>query len=76
MVVAGVVIQTLPDRAGAVAERLGSVPGLQVRGDDGDSRIAAVWRGASGEDLEEMGEALVEMDREVLGLFPTFAGEE
>lgn len=75
MVVAGVVIETRPGRAAAVASRLGTLPGLEVRGDDGDRRIAAVWSGESGEVLEEMAEALLADDGEVLGVLPTFAGE-
>lgn len=75
MIVAGVVIETQPGRAGAVAARLGAVPGLDLQGDDGDRRLAGVWRGPSGEALEEMAEALVAGDEEILGIFPTFAGE-
>ena len=76
MVIAGVVIRTLPGRAPAVAERLESVPGLTVHGNDDDGRIAAVWRADSGEALEEAGEALVELDEEVLGVYPSFVGDE
>lgn len=75
MVIAGVVIRTLPGRAPAVAGRLVSVPGLNVLKDDGDARIAGVWRAESGEALEAAGEALVELDEEILGVYPTFAGD-
>lgn len=75
MIVAGVVIETQPGRAAAVAARLGDVPGLEVRGDDGDRRLAGVWSARSGEALEELAEALVAGDEEILGVFPTFAGE-
>lgn len=76
MVVSGVVIHTLPGRAPAVAERLAAVPGLAVQGDDGDGRVAAVWRAASGDELESRGEALVAGDADVLGVFPTFAADD
>jgi len=72
-VIAGVVIQTAPAAARWVATRLAAVPGLQIHGDDGDSRIAAVWSGEDGATLEELGEALIAGDEQVLGVFPTFA---
>ncbi|MCP4655406.1 MAG: chaperone NapD [bacterium] len=76
MIVAGVVIQTIPQQAAAVVERLVTVPGLDVLDHDGDNRIAAVWTGESGETLEALGEELVASDEAVLGIYPTFAGEE
>lgn len=76
MVIAGVVIQTLPGRVEAVGRRLAAVPGLHPRGDDGDARIAATWRAASGEELEERAETLVAGDEDVLGVYTTFAAEE
>ncbi len=76
MVIAGVVIRTLPGRAPTVAERLESVPGLTVHGNDRDGRIAAVWRAASGEALEAAGESLVDLDEEILGVYPSFVGDE
>ena len=75
MIVAGVVIETQPGRAAAVADRLGAVPGLALHGDDGDHRLAAVWCAATGKALEGLAEALVAGDEEILGVFPTFAGE-
>jgi hypothetical protein len=47
-----------------------------VEGDDGDGRIAVVWSAATGEALEDAGESLVELDEEILGVYPTFVGEE
>lgn len=76
MIVAGVVVQTVPRAAETVAVRLRGVPGFQIHGDDGDSRIATVWTGASGEELEALGESLVERDPEILGIYPTFAGDD
>ena len=75
MIVAGVVVQTVPSRASAVAHRLSALPGFEVKNTDGDSRIAAVWTGESGEDLEALGEGLVAEDWDILGVFPTFAAD-
>ncbi len=74
MIVAGVVIQTIPQQAAAVAGRLATVPGLKLLDHDDDHRIAAVWEGENGETLEALGEELVASDEAVLGIHPTFAG--
>lgn len=76
MVVAGLVIETLPTKARGVAERLGRWPGLEIHGDDGDHRLAAVWTGESGEDLERASEEIIATDDDVLGIFPTFVGQD
>lgn len=73
-VVAGVVVETLPGRAGAVAGRIGAIPSVAVHGDDGDRRIAVVFTAEDGETLETLGEGLVALDDEIVGVFPTFAG--
>lgn len=74
MVIAGLVIETMPAQAAAVADRLRNVKNLEVKAEDGSRRLAAVWRGERGEDLEELSERLVESDEAVLGVFPTFVG--
>ncbi len=75
-VVAGVVIETAPGAQARVAIRLAREPGVELAGGDGDRRIAAVWTGASGADLERLSERLLATDPEVLGVFPTFVGED
>ena len=74
MVIAGLVIETMPDQAANVAHRLRGVSDLEIKAEDGSRRLAAVWRGERGEDLEKLSERLVESDRDVLGVFPTFVG--
>jgi hypothetical protein len=75
-VVAGVVVETLPGMASVVAARLGRLPGLSVRGDDGDRRIAAVFTGADGASLEALGEELLQTDESIVGIFPTLVANE
>lgn len=75
-VVAGVVVETLPGRAAAVSGRIGALRNVAVHGDDGDRRIAAVFTAEDGETLEALGEALVALDEEVVGVFPAFAGTD
>lgn len=76
MVVAGLVIETVAERAASVAARLDRRHGLEIKGVDGDSRIAAVWIGERGEDLEQASERIIAEDEEVLGIFPTFVGQD
>jgi hypothetical protein len=75
-VVAGVVIETLPGAQARVAARLAGEPGIELAGGDGDRRIAAVWTGADGAELERLSERLLATDAEVLGIFPTFVGDD
>lgn len=76
MVIAGVVIETLPGRAADVAARLDGVSGLDVQGHDGDRRVAAVWSAPEGAQLESLSELLCRSDPDVLGVFPTFVGDD
>jgi hypothetical protein len=75
-VVAGVVVETLPGRAGAVAGRIGGTPHVTVHGDDGDRRIAAVFSADDGATLEALSEELLALDEEIVGVFPAFAGTD
>ena len=76
MVVAGVVIETLPGRAREVAIRLAGVNGLRIAGGDGDSRLAAVIEAGDARRLEEWAEELLREDGDVLGILPTFVGDD
>ncbi len=76
MVISGVVIETLPGRVSAVAERLASVDGLEITADDGNSRLAAVWRASDASRLEKEAERLVRAESDILGIYPTFVGKE
>ena len=41
-----------------------------------DRRLAVVWTGASGAELERLTERILAEDPEVLGIFPTFVGAD
>ena len=75
-VVAGVVVETLPGRARVVSGRLALRKGLSVKGDDGDSRIAAVFTGVDAAALEALGEELLRTDEAIVGVFPTLVGQD
>jgi hypothetical protein len=75
VIVAGVVIETLPGAAPRVAARLLHQAGLELQGGDGDCRLAAVFTG-EGCALEALAERLVHADPEVVGVFPTYVASE
>lgn len=75
-VVAGLVIETVPERALEVAGRIDGWQGLSIKGNDGDRRLAAVWTGEDGQQLEKLAEELVANEEQVLGVFPTFVGQD
>jgi hypothetical protein len=74
MLVAGVVLETVPGAAPRVAARLLSHPGLSLCGGDGDRRLAAVVEAEDGRALERIADELLAADREVLGVYPTYVG--
>jgi hypothetical protein len=74
--VAGVVIVTAPGAGPRVACRLVGEYGLTLAGGDGDARLAAVWEAADGRSLEVLAERLLSRDGEILGIYPTFVGED
>ncbi len=76
MIISGILIETLPARAGAVAERLAGIDGLKITGSDGNSRLAAVWRADDGTQLEREAERLLRVESDILGIYPTFVGRE
>ena len=75
-VVVGAVVETRPGRAPSVACRLESMVDLNVVGGDGDRRLAIVWCSSSAKGLERAMEQLVKGDEEILGIFPTFMGQD
>jgi nitrate reductase NapAB chaperone NapD len=75
-VVVGAVVETLPGRAPSVACRLENMPDLDVVGGDGNRRLAIVWCSGSAKGLERAMEQLVKDDEEILGIFPTFMGQD
>jgi hypothetical protein len=76
VIVAGVVIETLPGRAPCVAERIGGSRGLRLAGGDGDRHLAAVIEAGDGRTLEAWAEELLRSDDEIVGVFPTYVGDD
>jgi hypothetical protein len=76
VIVAGVVIETLPGRAPRVALRIGASRGLRLAGGDGDRHLAAVVEAGEGRTLEAWADDLLTSDEEIVGVFPTFVGDD
>jgi nitrate reductase NapAB chaperone NapD len=76
MTVAGILVETVPGAEPRVAARLARMPGLTLAGSDGDRRIAAVFEARDGATLEDLFQGLLRADEEILGVFPTFVGED
>ncbi|HTN53515.1 MAG TPA: hypothetical protein VML50_13995 [Anaeromyxobacter sp.] len=74
--VAGVIFLTAPHAGPRVAVRLAHEAGLTLAGGDGESRIAAVWEAPDGVTLETLAQRLLAGDPELLGVYPTFVGED
>jgi hypothetical protein len=74
--VAGVVLHTVPGAGPRVAARLAAAPGITLAGGDGDARVAVVWEAADGASLDALAEALLARDPEILGVYPTFVGND
>ena len=74
--VVGLMVETVPGRAEAVSARLAAVDGLEVVGGDGERKVAAVWAAADSNALSARAEALLRDDADILGLFPTFVGQD
>jgi hypothetical protein len=76
LLVAGVVIETLPGCAPAVARKVARMPGLAFFGGDGDRHVVAVSRLRSEARLEGWLEALGGLDASILSVEPTTISEE
>ncbi len=72
MILATIVVQTLPGRAPAVRERLAEIEGLGSMRLDGDHRIEGTWRLPEDDTAEGLSEALRGMDADIVAVYPTF----
>ncbi len=76
MLVASIVVETLPGRARAVAERMGRLHGMGSLAALGDHRVTAVWKVPETDTLEGLSEVLHAMNPEIVQVFPTVVGAE
>lgn len=76
MMISGVIVETIPGRAAAVASRLIQVEGIEINGTDGVQRLSSVWKSRDGASMERLAQTLLKADQEILGIYPTFIGRE
>lgn len=76
MLVANIVVETLPGKARTVAERMGHIKGMGSLSADGDHRVIATWMVPDSDTSEGLSEVLHAMNPEIVQVYPTLAGEE
>jgi hypothetical protein len=76
MLVANIVVETLPGKAEAVAERLARLRGMGALAHTGDDRLTAIWKVPDCDNVEGLSEVLQAMNPEIVHVYPAFVGEE
>ena len=76
MLVANIVIETLPGRARTVAARMAQLEGMGSSSAEGDHRVVAVWKVPDSDTLEGVSEVLHAMNPEIVEVYPTVVGCE
>jgi len=76
MLVAKIVVETLPGKASLVAEHMGHIKGMAASSADGDHRVTATWKVPDCDTLEGLSEVLQALNPEIVQVFPTLVGEE
>ena len=76
MLLANIVIETLPGKAHAVAERMGRLAGMGALAAEGDRRVTATWKVPDCDTVEGLSEVLQAMNPEIVQVYPALVGEE
>jgi hypothetical protein len=76
MLVASIVVETLPGRARTVAERMARLAGMGSSSAEGDHRVVAIWKVPDGDTLEGLSEVLQAMNPEIVFVCPTVVDRE
>lgn len=75
MLVANIVVETLPGKARAVAERMEQMKGMGSLSADGD-RVVAIWKVHDCDTVEGLSEVLQAMNPEIICVYPSMVGED
>jgi hypothetical protein len=70
MLVASLVVETLPGKAHAVAERMGQIKGMGSVSAEGDHRVVGLWTVPDDDTLEALSEVLQAMNPEIVQVRP------
>jgi hypothetical protein len=76
MLIANLVVETLPGKAQAVAERMGRLKGMGVLAADGGCRVTGTWKVPEWDNVEGLSEVLQAMNPEIVQVYPALVGEE
>jgi len=76
MLIANIVVETLPGKAQAVAERMGRLKGMGVLAAHGDCRVTGTWKVPEWDTVEGLSEVLQAMNPEIVQVYPALVGEE
>ncbi len=76
MLVASIVVETLPGRASTVAGRMAQLAGMGSPAAEGDHRVVAIWKVPDSDTLEGLSEVLQAMNPEIVLVYPTVVGRE
>ena len=73
---ANIVVETLPGKAQAVAERMGRLKGMGALLAEGDHRVTGTWKVPDWDTVEGLSEVLQAMNPEIVQVYPAFVGED
>jgi hypothetical protein len=73
---ANIVVETLPGKAQAVAERMGRIKGMGVLMAEGGHRVTGTWRVPDCDTVEGLSEVLQAMNPEIVQVYPALVGED
>ena len=76
MLIARVVVETLPGQARVVAERMALLSGMGSLSAESDHRVVADWKVPSCDTREGISEVLQAMNPEIVEVYPTLMSEE
>jgi hypothetical protein len=76
MLVANLVVETLPGKARVVAEGMGRIKGMGAPSPDGDHRVLAIWYVPDGDTPEGLVEVLHALLPEIVQVYPTLVDEQ
>ena len=71
MLVTSLVVETLPGKAAAVAQRMARIPDMEISAPEGDQRVVATWKVPDDDTLEGLAEAPHALNPEILQVCPT-----
>ena len=76
MLVANILVETLPGKAQVVAEHMKLIKGMGSLAADSDHTVRATWKVPDNDTVEGIAEVLRALNPEILEVNPTLVGQE